>query len=88
MEPLPIFFTLFYLFGGVLFGFLWPQVSWRWGFWIAGPILVFLGLSVLFAGQFEVFIRKDLPLLLLAVASACFGSFISAWLKSRPKVSR
>jgi peptidoglycan/LPS O-acetylase OafA/YrhL len=89
-EPLPIFLSLFFLFllGGGLFGFLWPRESWRWGLWIAGPMVGFLGLSVLFAGKLEEFFNKDLLLLLLVVASPCLGSFISARFKRRPRVNR
>ncbi len=82
IEPFPIILGLIYFFGGSLFGFLWPKESWRWGIWIAGPMIVLLGLSVLFAGQFEIFLKKDLPILLLAIISACFGSFLLAWLKN------
>jgi len=86
MEPFPITLSLIYLFGGSLFGFLWPKESWRWGLWIVGPTVVLLGLSVLFAGQLEMFLKKDLPILLLAIISTCLGSFLLAWFKhSRTK---
>ena len=55
IEPFPIILGLIYLFGGSLFGFLWPKESWRWGIWIVGPMVVLIGLSVLFAGQFDIF---------------------------------
>ncbi|MEO6221155.1 MAG: hypothetical protein ABIO81_12050 [Ginsengibacter sp.] len=81
IEPFPIPLGLMYLFGGSLFGFLWPKQSWRWGLWIVGPMIVFIGLSVLFAGQLEMFLKKDLPILILAITSACLGSFILSWVK-------
>jgi hypothetical protein len=88
IEPFPIILGLIYLLGGSLFGFLWPKESWRWGIWIAGPMVVLIGLSVLFAGQLEMFLKKDLPILLLAISSACLGSFLLAWFKhSRIKVT-
>ena len=83
IEPFPFPLALIYFFGGGLFGFLWPKVSWRWGLWIVGPMIVFMGLSVLFAGDLEVFFKKDLPILALAITSACLGGFIFAWLKLR-----
>ncbi len=83
LEPFPFPLALIYFIGGGLFGFLWPKVSWRWGLWIAGPMIALIGLSVLFAGQFEVFIKKDLPILVLAIISACSGSFVLAWFKHR-----
>jgi hypothetical protein len=83
IEPFPFPLALMYFFGGGLFGFLWPKVSWRWGFWIVGPMIGLIGLSVLFAGQLEVFLKKDLPILVVAITSACLGSFISAWFKHR-----
>lgn len=75
--------ALFFLIGGAVFGFVWPRNSWRWGLWIAGPMVFFLGLSVLFAGQLDVFIKKDLPPLLIAIIAACLGSFIGAQIKQR-----
>lgn len=75
-------FIIFLLAGG-LFGFLWPNESWRWGLWIAGPLVALLGLSVLFAGQLDVFLQKDLPVLLLSITAACLGSFISARYKGK-----
>ena len=86
MEPFPVTLGLIYLFGGSLFGFLWPKESWHWGIWIVGPTVVLVGLSVLFGGQLEMFLKKDLPLLLLAIIAACLGSFLLARFKhSRAK---
>jgi len=42
-------------------------------------VLFFLALSLLFTGQLDIFLKKDLPILLLAISSACLGSFILAW---------
>lgn len=75
--------ALFFLIGGVIFGFVWPKNSWRWGLWIAGPMFFFLGLSVAFAGQLDVFLKNDLPPMLVAIVAACLGSFISSKLKRR-----
>ncbi len=83
IESFPIILGLIYFLGGSLFGFLWPKESWHWGIWIAGPMVILIGLSVLFTGQLEMFLKKDLPLLLLAISSACLGSFLLAWLKHR-----
>lgn len=86
MKPFPIILGILYFLGGGLFGFLWPKESWRWGIWIVGPMAALLGLSVLFAGELEIFLKKDLPILLLAIISACLGSFILACFKdSRTK---
>ncbi len=79
MEPFPVPLALIYLFCGGIFGFFWPKESWRWGLWIAGPVLFFLALSIIFTGQLEIFFKKDLPVLLLAIGSACLGGFILAW---------
>ena len=87
-EPFSITLALVFLIAGGLFGFLWTSESWRWGLWIAGPMVVFLGLSVLFAGQLDIFLKKDLPPLLISITAACLGSFISAWYKRRQKYSR
>jgi peptidoglycan/LPS O-acetylase OafA/YrhL len=87
-EPVPLYLILFYLLGGGIFGFLFPFKSWRWGLWISAPMLAILGLSLLFAGQLQVFIKNDLPILLLVVLSSCLGSFIAAYFKSRLRDSR
>lgn len=83
MEPFPVPIALIFLFGGGIFGFLWPKESWHWGLWIAGPMFFLLGLSVLFAGQLDIFLKKDLPIMLLAIICACLGSFVLAKFKSR-----
>lgn len=67
MEPFPIILGIIYFICGSLFGFLWPKESWRWGIWITGPTIVLIVLSVLFAGQVKMFLKKDLPILLLAI---------------------
>ena len=82
IEPLPITRGFIYLFAGGLFGFLWPKESWRWGAWIVGPIFGLTGLSVLFAGQLDIFLKKDLPILLAAIIAACLGSFLLARFKN------
>lgn len=82
MKPLLFILGLIYFFVGSLFGFLWPKESWRWGIWIVGPMIVLIGLSVLFAGQLEIFLKKDLPILLVGIISACIGSFLFAWFKN------
>jgi hypothetical protein len=75
--------ALVYLLAGFLFGIFWPIKSWRWGLWIAGPILAFLGLSVLFSGYLNSFLKNDLPILIITVTAACIGAFISAWFRKR-----
>ena len=85
-APVSIITILVFLFIGGLLGFHWPNQSWRWGLWVAAPMVFFLGLSVLFAGQVEAFLQKDLPQLLIAITAACLGSFITSWYKQRQKV--
>ena len=79
----PLALAIVYLILGGIFGFIWPKESWRWGLWIVGPMIVLLSLSVLFAGQMDVFFKKDLPLLLLGLTAASLGSYISSWYKRR-----
>lgn len=83
----PLYIGLYFLFTGALLGYLWPQKSWRWGFWLAGPMLGFLGLSVLFAGGLEFFISKDFPILLLTIAAPCLGSFLLSRYKLKSRES-
>ncbi|MES2649084.1 MAG: hypothetical protein V4717_19560 [Bacteroidota bacterium] len=81
MEPYPFVLGLVYFVGGSLFGFFWPKASWRWGVWIMGPMIFFLLLSVAFAGQVEVFLKKDLPVLIMAIVATCLGAFLFARFK-------
>jgi hypothetical protein len=71
----PLLFALYFLFAGALLGYLWPQKSWRWGLWLIAPMFGVLGLSVLFAGG-QGSIIKDIPIMLLVIASPCLGSFL------------
>lgn len=71
-----------FLIGG-LFGFVWPKISWKWGLWIMGPVLSLLCFSVLFAGNLEIFLEKDLPVSGISFISACLGSFVFSRWKAR-----
>jgi hypothetical protein len=74
---------LIFFLGGSVFGYMWPKESWRWGLWMTGPMIALTGLSVLFAGQVDIFLEKDAPILLVALMSACAGSGLLAWFKCR-----
>lgn len=81
INPFPVILGFVYFVTGSLFGFLWPKESWRWGLWITGPMIVLVGLSVLFAGNLEIFLQKDLPILFLGLISTCLGSLLLSWIK-------
>jgi len=83
MEPSPFVLASIYLLSGFLLGFIWSGPSWRWGLWIFAPMFFLIGLSVVFSGQLEIFMKKDLPIMAAAVISACGGSFVGSWLQSR-----
>lgn len=82
-EPVLVVIGLVYAVVGGAFGFFQPKESWRWGLWIAGPMTLLTGFSVLFAGQVDIFLEKDLPILLVAMAGACAGSLVTSRLKRR-----
>jgi hypothetical protein len=75
--------SLTYLLIGIAFGFFQPKGTWWWGLWIAGPAIVLIGSSVLFSGHLDVFVQKDLPILVLGAAAACFGSYAGAQFRTR-----
>jgi hypothetical protein len=50
---------------------------------MAAPIGSLLILSILFAGQLDVFFKKDLPVLVLTMFSACLGGFLTSRLKKK-----
>jgi hypothetical protein len=83
IEPFPWVNSVVYLLTGGIGGYGWPSVSWRWGLWLVVPVLALTGLSVLFAGQIDVFLEKDLPLLLSGLAAACIGGFAAARLRTK-----
>ncbi len=88
IEPFPYILGLIYLFGGLLFGILWPKKSWRWGLWIAGPMLFLMLLSTAFAGITRIFL-EDVLVIIVPITSACLGSFVGSRLmlrKTNPKV--
>ena len=73
---------LVYGLAGTLLGFIWPK-GWRWGIWLSLPLWLFLGVSVMGAGYINVFLTKDLPLLLLALISSCAGAYLGTGFKIR-----
>ena len=80
IYPFPI--AAFFFISGSLLGYLSPKKSWRWGIWLCGPILALTGLSVLFAGNIEVFLKKDLSVLLLAFLLASMGALVFSRIKT------
>lgn len=87
IEPIPIPLALITFAFGLLFGFIWSTESWRWGLWIAGPAVILILLSVVFSGYSEIFLRKDLPIMISITIAACSGSFAGAWVKRRRAMS-
>ena len=71
-----------YLFFGILVGLLWPMGSWRLAVWLSIPIVFLMMLSPLFAGYVDVFLRKDLPVLITIGTTACLGGTIGSRLRS------
>lgn len=76
IEPFPIPLILLCLVISGAFGFFWSQESWRWGLWIIGPSFALSVLSIAFAGQAEIFLKKDLLIFLIAILTVCLGSFV------------
>ncbi len=72
-----------FLIVGLIFGFAWPKKSWRWGLWICSPMIILIGLSVVFAGNLTAFLKQDLPIILIGLIAGCSGGFMGAWLKKR-----
>ncbi len=86
----PIIPGLIYFIGGGLLGFLWPKEFWRASIIIVLPLIALVVLSVLFVGEFGMFIKKDLPVILIAIISAFSGSillsrFKNSWTKGMKK---
>jgi|GEM_PF-2686026 hypothetical protein len=83
IGPFPILLVLLcFLVSGTL-GFFWARESWRWCLWIIGPSFVLSLLSIAFAGQAEIFLKKDLPIFLIAMLSLCLGSFVFSMISNK-----
>lgn len=78
IAPFPITLGIIFFLCGSVFGFLWPKESWRWGLWIVGPLFLLIMVSVLFAGQLDIFFQKDLPKIIVAITATSIGSTILA----------
>ena len=78
-------FALYFAAAGAM-GLLWPGASWRWGFWIAMPLVLLILLSVAFSGQLGAFLRHDLIPVIAAVAGGFTGGAAGA--SAREKFSR
>lgn len=72
-----------FVLAGTIFGYLWPVESWRWGLWLAGPIMGALALSLLFAGNLEAFVRYDLLYLTIPFASSALAAFMVSRYRSK-----
>ncbi len=87
INPFPYILGLIYFFCGLLFGFLFPGKSWRWGLWLTGPFLFFMLFSIAFAGISKIF-SDDVLIIIVPITSACLGSFLGAWLKLKRRPER
>ena len=71
-------FAVVYGVSGLITGVLWSYTSWKWGLLLALPLLFALALSLSFAGQFMIFLKKDLPLVVSSILFGCFGAYIGS----------
>jgi uncharacterized membrane protein len=78
IEPFPIPLIIL-----CLLVFFWARESWRWGLWMIGPSFTLSLLSIAFAGQTEIFFKKDLPIFIITTLSIFVGSFVFAIISNR-----
>jgi fucose permease len=71
-----VIFVVVYGITGLAAGVLWPCTSWKWGLLLALPLMLVLFLSLSFAGQFMIFLKKDLPLVVSSLLFSCLGAYI------------
>jgi hypothetical protein len=83
IEPFPIPLVILCLLVSGALGFFWPRESWRWGLWMIGPSFTLSLLSIVFAGQTEIFFKKDLPIFLITMLSIFVGSYVFAIISNR-----
>jgi hypothetical protein len=83
IAPFPIPLIILCLLVSGILGYFWARESWKWGLWVIGPSFILSILSVVFVGQAEIFLKKDLPIFFIAILSLCLGSFVSAMISNR-----
>ncbi len=82
LLSLPFWTGLLYFAGSGILGLIWSQKSWQWGLWMTVPIIILALISVAFVGGVDIFIKQDLPKLLLILISACAGGIILPFLRN------
>lgn len=68
---------------GVVFAFIWPSGSWRWGLWVSSGFWCFFGFtfgSFLLNGQF---VWEPAIEAISVAAVACTGAFCGMWFSKR-----
>jgi hypothetical protein len=85
LPPLPLwvdpffllFFALCYLLLALLFGFLWPRVSWKWGLWLSLPCtLTVIFLHLAYTSSAAELLSPIIGSLLIVSVPACAFAFI------------
>lgn len=61
---------------GLVFGFVWPRASWRWGIWISIPALIILGW---YSSRETERLLLHFLYLVATVAPACLAAFAGTW---------
>lgn len=64
-------------------GYLYSDKSWRWGLWLAAPLVFLTMLSLSFVGKLQMFLTRDVPVLIIVVAFACVGAYLGGRLHLR-----
>jgi hypothetical protein len=72
---------------GLTAGLVRPAGRWHWGVALAIPLILFLGMSVAFAGQLQAFLIHDAPLVLGVLAGGTLGGQLGSWLRRRGRRS-
>ena len=85
IDPFPIPLIIFCFFVAGALGYIWPLESWRWIFWMFGPSFALTILSIVFTGQLDVFMEKDLPVFLIAITTAFSGSLLLGIISNKRK---
>src|SRR5438552_13746548 len=65
---------------GLIFGYVWPGVSYWWGLWLGIPaLLILIWYSTHEPGQ----ILLHIAYIAVTIASGCLGGYAGAWLRLR-----
>jgi hypothetical protein len=70
---------------GALFGFIWPDMSYKWGILLSIPAIAVL---IWYSTRESQQVLLHISLMVLTLVTACLGAYGGAWLRLRRRGTR